>query len=82
MNHRDVEQELRHLEYVFGHITAADTVPSLKYLRSRLNSLHRSPVVPQQRDRIKRLEQHLLGLELSERETARSASQVTRTNIP
>jgi hypothetical protein len=82
MNHRDVEQELRHLEYVFGHITAADTVPSLKYWRSRLNSLHQSPVVPQQRDRIKRLEQHLLGLELSERETVRSASQVTRTNIP
>jgi hypothetical protein len=64
MSHQDMEQELRHLEYVFGHITAADTVPSLKYWRSRLNALRQAPAVPQQRDRIKRLEQLLLKLEV------------------
>ena len=67
---------------VFGHITAANTVPSLKYWRSRLNSLSQSPVVPQQRDRVKRLEQQLLKLELPERESAGSASQETCTNTP
>jgi hypothetical protein len=82
MNHRDVEQELRHLEYVFGHITAADTVPSLTYWRGRLISLRQASIAPQQRNRINRLEQQLLNLELPERETAGPASQETRTHPP
>jgi hypothetical protein len=82
MNHRDVEQELRHLEYVFGHITAADTVPSLTYWRGRLISLRQASIAPQQRNRINRLEQQLLKLELPERETAGPASQETRTHPP
>ena len=82
MNHRDVEQELRHLEYVFGHLTAANTVPSLTYWRSRLNSLRQASIAPQQRNRISRLEQQLLKLEAPKRETAGAASQETRTNPP
>jgi hypothetical protein len=82
MNHRDVEQELRHLEYVFGHITAADTVPSLTYWRGRLISLRQASIAPQQRNRINRLEQQLLKLEVPERETAAPASQETRTHPP
>lgn len=81
MNHRDVEQELRHLEYVFGHITAADTVPSFTYWRSRLNSLRQSLVAPEQRARVGRLEQQLQKLELPERgTTAGSALPEMRPN--
>jgi hypothetical protein len=82
MNHRDVEQELRHLECVFGHLTAANTVPSLTYWRSRLNSLRQASIAPQQRNRIGRLDQQLLKLEAPKRETAGAASQETRTNPP
>ena len=82
MNHRDVEQELRHLECVFGHLTAANTVPSLTYWRSRLNSLRQASIAPQRRNRIGRLEQQLLKLEAPKRETAGAASQETRTNPP
>ncbi|MGF6242032.1 MULTISPECIES: hypothetical protein [Paraburkholderia] len=65
MNHHDVELELLHLEYVFAHLSATHTVPPLSYWRGRLNALRKIPVVPQQRDRINRLE-HLLGaLEVS-----------------
>ncbi|WP_297356219.1 hypothetical protein [Paraburkholderia sp.] len=77
-----MEQELRHLECVFGHLTAANTVPSLTYWRSRLNSLRQASIAPQQRNRIGRLEQQLLKLEAPKRETAGAASQETRTNPP
>jgi hypothetical protein len=63
MNHHDVEQELQHLEYVFAHLSAKNTVPPLSYWRGRLNALRKIPIVPSQRERLNRLEQLLGALE-------------------
>ncbi|HEY1998936.1 hypothetical protein [Paraburkholderia sp.] len=72
MNHQDIEQELRHLEYVFSHILATDKVPTLQYWRGRLNALRKAAAVPPHRDKMNRLEQVLRALELSKREDAPS----------
>jgi hypothetical protein len=67
MTYNDMERELRHLEFVLGRITPADTVPTLGYWRSRLHSLRLSPVERVQRNRLDRLEQLLCALEYSVR---------------
>lgn len=65
MNQYDLEQELRHLEFVFSRILATDRVPTLAYWRSRLNALRKLVTVLSQRDRVNRLEQALRALEQS-----------------
>lgn len=65
MTYDKMERELQHLEYVMGHITAADTVPTLDYWRSRLHSLRQESTEPAQRERLHRLEQLLCSLEYS-----------------
>lgn len=65
MTYDEMEQELRHLEYVMGHITPADTVPTLDYWRSRLHALRQESGEPAQRERLHRLEQLLCSLEYS-----------------
>lgn len=65
MTYDEMEQELRHLEYVMGHITPADTVPTLDYWRSRLHTLRQESAEPAQRERLHRLEQLLCSLEYS-----------------
>ncbi|WP_313957439.1 hypothetical protein [Paraburkholderia sp. BCC1885] len=81
MNHHDVEQELQHLEYVFAHISATDTVPPLSYWRNRLDSLRKKPIVPPQRVRISRLEEALGVLEVTSpgKAEAKPPAPVART---
>lgn len=67
MTHHDVEQELRHLEYVFGHIAATDDVPPLSYWRKRLEALRRLCIIPSQQKRVHRLDELLRQLELPTR---------------
>jgi hypothetical protein len=73
MTYDEMERELRHLEYVLGHITVADTVPTLDYWRVRLYSLRQAPAEHAQRERLHRLEQVLCALEYSVRSGVEAA---------
>lgn len=65
MSYDEMERELRHLEYVLGHTTADDTVPTLDYWRNRLYLLRQEAIEPAQRERLDRLEQRICSLEYS-----------------
>jgi hypothetical protein len=65
MTYDEMERELRHLEFVLGHVTASDTVPTLDYWRSRLYVLRQAPAERAQRERLYRLEQLVSSLEYS-----------------
>jgi hypothetical protein len=65
MSHQDLDKEIAHLEIVFGMISARDRFP-LSYWHKRLHALHRSSMVPAQRERFARLEAILRSLEASQ----------------
>ncbi|MGA7778625.1 MAG: hypothetical protein WCA85_13090 [Paraburkholderia sp.] len=73
MTYDEMERELRHLEYVLGHVTASDTVPTLDYWRSRLYSLRQAPAEPAQRERLYRLEQLVSSLDYAVRNPMKAA---------
>jgi len=68
MSYQDIDKEIAHLELVFGKITTRDRFP-LSYWHKRLVALHRSAMMPAQRERVARLEATLRSLAES-RQTA------------
>jgi hypothetical protein len=77
MSYQNVDQEIAHLEHVFGLISAQDRIP-LSYWRNRLRMFDQSSLMPTQRARVARLEATLRAIEKSASQTAR-AEPVLRT---
>jgi hypothetical protein len=61
MSYQTLDNEIAHLERVFGRISVNDAIP-LSYWDSRLRRLARAPLVPAQRARLARLEATLAAL--------------------
>ncbi|ALE57445.1 hypothetical protein C8K18_109116 [Paraburkholderia sp. GV068] len=61
MSYQNLDNEIAHLERVFGRISVNDAIP-LSYWDSRLRMLANAPLVPAQQARLARLEATLAAL--------------------
>jgi hypothetical protein len=61
MNHRTLEKELTHLEFVVARIGLNDPIP-LAYWQARVAALTGAATLPTQRARVKKLSDALLAL--------------------
>jgi hypothetical protein len=71
VNHHQLEKDIEHLERVIARLSGGDRIP-LSYWRGRLDMVLSANLVPNQAQRVKRLNEALCALEDRARERVRS----------